>query len=86
MSGWGGDQPLEPLAKVACLGVHLVEEAGLRDLVHHRAAHGAAERVAAIGGAVGSRRHAARGLFGSQKRADGIAAADALGDHHDVGG
>ncbi len=44
-----------------------------------------AMRIAAVGAAVGADHHAGGGLFGCEAGTDREAAADALGDRHDIG-
>ncbi len=61
------------------------EEAVLQDHVEHRVPHRHGQRVAAEGGAVGADRHALGGLGRGEAGAQGKAAADALGNGHDVG-
>ncbi len=81
-----GDHLLDRLAQPVAHAADVLEELGRRDDVEHRAARRHRQRVAAIGRAVGADDHALRGMFGREARADREAAADALGDRHDVGG
>ena len=62
-----------------------VEKALLEHHVEHAVGDGAGERIAAEGGAVRAGRHAGGGARGRQARADREAAAQALGQRHDVG-
>ncbi len=75
----------EPLLEQEPGLVHALEEALLQHHVEHRIGHRHRQRIAAEGRAVRARGHALGRRFGGQTRADRKAAADALGDRHDVG-
>ena len=64
---------------------HLGQEIRVSDDLHNAAAHSAAQRVASVSGAMGACGHAGGGRFGGKHCPQGEAAADALGNHHDVG-
>ena len=63
----------------------MLEEAGLQHHVEHRIGRRHRQRIAAEGRAVRARRHAGRGLRRRKARADRKAAAERLGQRHDVG-
>ena len=79
-------QPFQLLAHQRTLARHLGQKGIVRDDVDHCRPYGAAQRVAAIGRAMRARDHARSRPFGGQHRPQREAAANALGDHHDVGG
>ena len=65
--------------------LHAVEEGRLQHDVENRIADRHGERIAAEGRAVAAHHHALRGLARGEAGAHREAAADALGDRHDVG-
>src|SRR6478609_7932955 len=79
------DELLEPGADAFALLAHRGEERVIGDGIQHCHAGRDPQRIAAISRAVGAERHAAGGLFRRQARTEWEAAADALGDRHDVG-
>ena len=64
----------------------MIEEGGLGDDIEHRLARRHRQRIAAKRAAVRADHHALRRALGGEAGADREAAADALGDRHDVGG
>ena len=75
----------ERLLQAQRLLPHGFEEARLEHGVEHRAADRHRQRIAAEGRSVRAGRHALRRLLGGEQAAEREAAADALGDRHDVG-
>ena len=65
--------------------LHVVEEARRQHHVEHGVADRHGQRIAAEGRAVRAGGHALGGLGGGQARADREAAAERLGERHDVG-
>jgi hypothetical protein len=63
----------------------MLQEAIGQDDVEHGIADGHGERIAAIGRTMRAGLHAGGGLCGGKAGAEREAAADALGDRHDVG-
>ena len=74
-----------PCFSSSALRRDLVEEAVCEDDVEHGVADRHGQRIAAEGGAVHAGGHADRRRIGRQAGAHREAAADALGDRHDVG-
>ena len=81
----GGHQTFEPLTQPPAAGADACEKLLVVDDLDHRVADRHRQRVAGIGRAVGACGHGRARLGGREHRAEGKAAADALGDHHDVG-
>ena len=80
-----GDHLFECRTQPRCHFVDMGEERRLGDDIEHRLACCHGERIAAIGAAMRADDHALRCVFGGKAGSDRKAAADALGDRHDVG-
>ena len=83
--GIGFDQFVEPAAEQLGRGLDTIEEAGFEHHVENGVAGRHRQRIAAKGRAVGAGDHADRGALGREAGADRKAAAQRLGDRHDVG-
>ncbi len=75
----------EPLLEQKRDAAQALEEAGRQHHVEHGVAGRHGERIAAEGRAVRARRHALAGLRGGEEGPDRKAAAERLGERHDVG-
>ena len=79
-----GKQTRKLLVQIIADPLHMRQEIRRQHQVEHGIADRHGERIAAIGRAVRARRHAFRRLGGGKTGAHRIAAADSLGDRHDV--
>ena len=75
----------EPLLEQEADALDAIEEAVGQHHVEHRVARRHRERIAAEGRAVRAGGHALAGFLGGEERADRKAAAERLGERHDVG-
>ena len=78
------DHRRQPLLEIEALAAHVLEEGRIGDDIDDGVADRHGQRIAAEGRAVGAGRHALGRLVGREARADREAAAEPLGERHDV--